>query len=186
MTHPKDTNEGPNPSGLCLCGCGERTSISAVTDPKRGVVRGKPNRYLRCHNSRTSPVVYIVEDRGYDTPCWVWQGARKGHGYGSVRDGQKSASAHRLYYERAHGPVPDGLELDHLCRVRLCVNPDHLEPVTHAINGQRCVTAKLTAADVAEIRECLRAKTATGRELAARFGVSTSLIGHIKSRRNWP
>lgn len=184
--HPKNTNPGPNPSGRCLCGCGGFAPISKTTDPARGMVRGTPHRYIRGHNNRLSPVAYILEDRGHSTPCWVWQGAQKGNGYGSVRSGGKSVAAHRLYYARAKGPIPEGLELDHLCRVRLCVNPDHLEPVTHAVNGQRCITAKLTAADVAEIRDCIREGTESYRKIAKRFGVSHGLIAHIKAGRNWP
>lgn len=64
--------------------------------------------------------------------CWVWTGARKTGGYGTVRknDGRRkfSYSAHRASYEEFVGPIPDGLELDHLCRNRLCINPSHLEP----------------------------------------------------------
>lgn len=65
--------------------------------------------------------------------CWLWFGKiHKGYGTFSM-DGRKQ-QAHRLFWEFVNGPVPQGLELDHLCRVRHCVNPDHLEPVTHAEN----------------------------------------------------
>ena len=70
--------------------------------------------------------------------CWVWQGARLTNGYGSVRvlrDGvSKAALAHRLAYELVSGPIPAGMQLDHLCRVRHCINPTHLEPVTQVTN----------------------------------------------------
>lgn len=76
--------------------------------------------------------------------CWLWAGAVGDHGYGtfSTRDatrprGSRTLLAHRVVYEREIGPIPAGLELDHLCRMRGCVNPSHLEPVTHRENGLR-------------------------------------------------
>lgn len=75
--------------------------------------------------------------------CWLWTGGRGGHGYGSfeTRENGKRRTwgAHRWLYERVVGPVPDGLELDHLCRVRHCVRPDHLEAVTSRENVLRGV-----------------------------------------------
>jgi hypothetical protein len=71
-----------------------------------------------------------------DTGCWLWQGALS-NGYGTLSVGKRSRGAHRLSYEAHRGEVPRGLEIDHLCRVRCCVNPDHLEPVTHVENVRR-------------------------------------------------
>ncbi len=73
--------------------------------------------------------------------CWIWIAALSSGGYGTIgggpRDARWQAKAHRHAYETLVGPVPDGLELDHLCRVRACVNPAHLEPVTRAENIRR-------------------------------------------------
>lgn len=69
--------------------------------------------------------------------CIVWTAARKGQGYGSFWDGNRTLRAHRFSYELAVGPIPEGLQLDHLCRVRLCVNPAHLEAVTQEENQRR-------------------------------------------------
>jgi len=69
------------------------------------------------------------EDLG---PCWEWQGSRA-NGYGLFRMGH-TRYAHICAYEWLVGRVPEGKELDHLCRVRYCVNPDHLEAVTHRQN----------------------------------------------------
>lgn len=67
--------------------------------------------------------------------CWEWAGSRSDTGYGNMQVGSgKVRNAHRLSYEMFIGPVPDGLELDHLCRNRGCVNPAHLEPVTRTTN----------------------------------------------------
>ena len=79
-------------------------------------------------------------DLGHD--CWSWLGFVKPNGYGTVGFGQRVLHAHRVVYEAVVGPIPEGLELDHLCRVRHCVNPDHLEPVAHAENMRRAVEAR--------------------------------------------
>lgn len=65
--------------------------------------------------------------------CWLWM-ARRLRGYGKFDLGNTTAMAHRVAYELSVGPIPDGLQLDHLCRVRHCVNPAHLEPVTQREN----------------------------------------------------
>lgn len=75
--------------------------------------------------------------------CWVWNGALTQTGYGNVAlPGRRTTKAHRWVWENLVGPIPDGLELDHLCLVTLCVNPDHLEPVTPEVNRQRRWTAR--------------------------------------------
>jgi hypothetical protein len=79
-------------------------------------------------------------ERVPEAGCWIWMGSMAVNGYGmfKVRAGEQ-VLAHRFAYERAHGAVPDGLSLDHLCRVRCCVNPVHLEPVTTRVNILRGV-----------------------------------------------
>lgn len=69
-----------------------------------------------------------------ETGCWVWMGACNNIGYGNMWVRGRSAVAHRISYCHHVGPIPDGLDLDHLCRVRNCVNPAHLEPVTRREN----------------------------------------------------
>lgn len=73
-------------------------------------------------------------------PCWVWLSGKSDSGYGTFwvggRGGRK-VQAHRFAYELTVGPIPDGLQIDHLCKTRDCVNPAHLEPVTPAVNNER-------------------------------------------------
>ena len=69
--------------------------------------------------------------------CWVWQGARSEQGYGRYHYAGKKRFAHRVAYTWLNGGIPGGLDLDHLCHNRSCVNPDHLDPVTHQENQYR-------------------------------------------------
>lgn len=67
--------------------------------------------------------------------CWLWTGRMMNNGYG--RFGHRGVAAHRAVYEALVGPIPPGREIDHLCRQRACVNPDHMEPVTPSENQRR-------------------------------------------------
>jgi hypothetical protein len=71
--------------------------------------------------------------------CWLWTGQTNGHGYGQFWDGRRTVPAHRWSYESLRVEIPWGLQIDHLCSVRGCVNPYHLEPVTWGVNSRRAV-----------------------------------------------
>lgn len=75
------------------------------------------------------------------SPCWLWTGCFVRGGYGVVRNGARNSFVHRLTYEWLVGPVPEGMDLDHVCRTRRCVNPAHLEPVTRKENVARGIAA---------------------------------------------
>lgn len=72
-----------------------------------------------------------------ENSCWEWQAVLNNNGYGRIRVKPRLLMAHRVAYEAMVGPIPDGLHLDHLCRNRSCVNPDHLEPVSNLENWSR-------------------------------------------------
>lgn len=75
--------------------------------------------------------------------CWRWTGAIQSAGYGSIGLGEgRVGSAHRVAYELLVGPIPPGLTIDHLCRNTWCVNPAHLEAVTHQENVRRAWAAR--------------------------------------------
>ena len=71
--------------------------------------------------------------------CWIWTGAMHRNGYGKIKasNSRKVTFPHRVVFELVKGKIPDGLQIDHLCRVRACVNPEHLEPVTSRENLRR-------------------------------------------------
>lgn len=88
---------------------------------------------------------YIVHPQ---TKCWIWTGAMIPNGYGSVQDPSlnRQIGAHRASHLLFKGPIPAGFEVDHLCRVRRCVNPDHLEAVLHSENVRRGLSPGIMAA----------------------------------------
>lgn len=69
--------------------------------------------------------------------CWIWTASLNTGGYGQIYYAGRPQRAHRLTYELFRAEIPEGLQIDHLCRVRACVNPWHLEPVTNAVNTER-------------------------------------------------
>ena len=83
--------------------------------------------------SRLSSKITIDQQTG----CWLWTASLKPNGYGQRWDGYKLTWAHRAVYEALRGAIPQGLVLDHLCRIPRCVNPEHLEAVTPLVNAQR-------------------------------------------------
>jgi hypothetical protein len=95
----------------------------------------------RLYKEKNKPIdMDYLTDRSIvdpETGCWLWQKAKTSQGYGNVRFQGKNYVAHVLAYLLAHGPKPEGLDLDHICRNRNCVNPDHLEPVTRQENLAR-------------------------------------------------
>ncbi|MER7447815.1 HNH endonuclease signature motif containing protein [Microbacterium sp. NPDC097977] len=76
-----------------------------------------------------------------ENDCWIWQKSLQKDGYGQISVRGRMKLAHRVSYELHVGPISAGLELDHTCRVRSCVNPQHLEPVTSVVNTHRGLDA---------------------------------------------
>ncbi len=76
-----------------------------------------------------------------ETGCWLWIGSAYSNGYGQMGFKGRSHLAHRLSYQAHIGPIPDGLTIDHLCRVRCCINPAHLEAVTQSVNVSRGIVS---------------------------------------------
>jgi hypothetical protein len=180
------------PMGFCQCGCGERTKIAKYNDAYHGYVRGKPLRFLRHHCSRGDSPFYKIDENG----CWIWQRSFIGKtGYGQISRNDTPMGAHKFFYEEKHGPVPKGMTLDHLCRVRACCNPDHLEPVTRGENVRRghpfWNRGKLTIQKADEIRAMFpptltrKERGALTIEVGKKYGISSTHVYGIIAGKVW-
>jgi hypothetical protein len=94
--------------------------------------------------------------------CWLWTAGQNGQHYGMLRRDGRMVSAHRVAYELTVGPIPKGLQLDHLCRTPPCVRPDHLEAVTPKEN---CLRGISPAARQAKQTHCIRGHPLSGANL---------------------
>lgn len=173
---PEDTTI---PAGFCQCGCGTPTKLCRNSVRRLGRVYGKPFRFAPGHNRR-QPLTYSVNAT---SGCWIWDGSLNHDGYGYFVRARRQYFAHRWFYEEARGPIPANLELDHLCRNRACVNPDHLEAVTDTVNCRRGIATKLTEAQVKEIRSLQG--VLLQRQIAERFGISQTNVSSILRRVTW-
>lgn len=111
---------------------------------------------------QAKPTADVFEDSYIPEPnsgCWIWTKKLHRAGYGLLNikgpRGWKWKYAHRYAYETSVGPVPEGLELDHKCRNRCCVNPAHLEPVTHQENCRRGDAGKPSAEQKRLLTHCI-------------------------------
>src|ERR1035437_6508103 len=98
--------------------------------PKRTYITGTPEERFWFYVNKDGP-----------GGCWLWT-ASTACGYGQIKVGKKVVRVHRFAYQLLVGDIPDGLQLDHLCRVLICCNPAHLEPVTNRENVLRGLTAR--------------------------------------------
>ncbi len=112
-----------------------------------------------------------------ENDCWLWLG-NINKGYGRCKWNGKNVGAHRVFYEVHKGPIPTGADIDHLCRVPSCVNPDHLEAVSRAENTRRGAGTKLTPRDVIEIRLEID-------RLCEKHGIRPRTLAAIGERKIW-
>ena len=171
---------------------------------QRARVRGE----LHAHSPLPRPRIPLVDrfrSIGWTvTPqgCWEWNGARNGRNYGQINSGDRTPSgfmkpilAHRVAWEMENGPITGDLAVCHKCDNPPCVNPGHLFLGTkhenntdmarkrRTLNGERRPQAKLTDAEVDEIRERYAAGGISQKDLGAQYGVSGSAVSAIVNYR---
>lgn len=122
--------------------------------------------------------LYIPEPT---TGCHLWISRLDRGNYGKFKLNGKDVAPHRFAYEAFRGPIPPGLQLDHKCRVRCCVNPDHLEPVTQEENTRRAGLTRLYREQARAIYLDPRAQAAIARD----YGLSPNRVFAIKHRLGW-
>lgn len=162
------------------------------------VDRGAGGATIYCmtrHNLPLAERLRMKSDRSDPDGCWPWTAASCRDGYGYLRFEGRSQLAHRLAYRIANGDFPDELKVCHTCDNPPCVNPSHLFLGTQADNtadmatkrrsthGERS-TSHLSEADVDLIHD-LKARGATQRAIAARFGVNPSTVSRIVNGKRW-
>ena len=121
----------------------------------------------------------------WDTGCWEWIGAMHMGGYGVACVHDRLVGAHRVAYLALKGDIPDGFQIDHLCRNRRCVNVMHLEAVSRRTNIRRGVRTKLTEEKVASIRTEWATGKKTQLQLGREYGVDGSIICEIVNGKRW-
>jgi DNA-binding transcriptional regulator YiaG len=136
--------------------------------------------------------VSIPEQRA---DCWEWEATLTETGYGRFWLAPRWLLAHRFAYEQLKGPIPDGMQIRHLCHNRRCCNPAHLATGTAKENAQDAIdagrftrgttngNAKLQEPDVIAIRQ--NPARLTTKQLAAQFGVSTGTISEVRTGKVW-
>lgn len=193
---------GTQDQNLCGCGCGELAGFYKSGGGPDRVTQGAPKKFIHGHHSRLPenqrPAAdfdscYTVQPNG----CHTWNVISPGcDGYGAYWIGGRKRKAHRYAYERANGPIPKGMHVDHLCHDpatckggadcphRACVNPEHLAIATHAGNCRRGNRARL---DMDKARE-VRARFAAGEkgiDIARDLGVRSTTISAIVRGHTW-
>lgn len=193
---PNELSSSVDNSGNCGCGCGGKTNIAPRTHTSRGWIRGKPQPYLRGHAAwKDSGPKWLVNESG----CWVWQRHTDSEGYarGAFRrfGYETSQLAYRALYEQRFGRIPEDTVLDHRCHTedsscsggreclhRLCVNPDHLEPVTQLENVHRARCTRISDDEMRTVYE-MRLNGKSWRSIASEFGMTHPPL--ITRLREW-
>jgi hypothetical protein len=163
--------------GVCGCGCGQRAPIAKRACPRQGVRRGDQLRYVSGHNSRRPPDLsrFVITEAG----CHEWTGPRNRKGYARIQAGSVHRQAHAVVWEQEHGPVPDGLHVDHKCQNPPCIRLDHLRLLTPLQNNRAKRGSKLNVAQAAEIRASELPVTI----LARQYGISHQYASDVRAGR---
>lgn len=163
---------------LCQCGC-----LRPCGNAEYFTLHDRQ----RC--TRKAAEDYRIEDRGYTTPCWIWQLRISRFGYACIKSNGHSFHAHRYYYEQYREPIPETIdgwraEADHLCRVRECVNPWHLEVVPQIENIRRGELLTLTEEQVREIGKRYTDGESQS-QIARVLGIGQAQVSRILNGQRW-
>lgn len=184
---------------LCECGCGEPAPIAKRSYSHTGAIKGHPQHFICGHKRDTNPPKdpikrfwSKVDKTSTPDGCWPWLGPLDTCGYGMIKISRRTFKAHRVAYELAYGPIPEGLEICHHCDFPGCVRADHLFAGTHMENmldrdakGRGKVRTPLTSAQVAQIRE-QRALGLTYEAIGSLFNLSGGTVNDIvKGKYGW-
>ena len=154
--HPHPTHR-PDRLSIQRNECG-RGDVSQPKARDRGHVKPRAGAYSYAVRDRFEAKMIPEPNTG----CWLWIAADQPTGYGQMWTGRTREGAHRISYKMFCGEIADGLEIDHRCRNRWCVNPDHLRAVTHREN-MRCSNAIM--GENARKTHCIRGHELTGDNL---------------------
>lgn len=185
--------DDPNPSGLCMCGCGKPTvlAVSSCGAVKHAV-------FAKAHPIKSKKELFwSYVKTGTPDECWEWRLDRNAAGYGRFNNGSKIVLAHRYAYEISVGQLSDGTIVCHKCDNPPCCNPKHLFSGTYLDNnldaiqkgrarkavGEGASRSKLTEDQVRHILSV--GKERTHKDVAKQFGVSKSTISAILLRHTW-
>lgn len=193
---PTKYTPGKKSTHLCECGCGQFTKFAPYSNKPAGWIKGQPTRYVNGHYRRPLAERFWEKvDKSGD--CWLWTGTIQHSGYGVLKIDGKTIRAHRCAWELENGPIPDGMVVMHICDNRRCVRVAHLELGTQLANiadrgtkgrqsrGAKSAKAKLTEADVIEIRRRYTKEYGATMALATEYGVHRSTIEAIVLRKTW-
>lgn len=141
-----------------------------------------PHKTRRRRRTGITQDDYAIEDRGYETPCWIWSRGLTGGehgGYGKVKIGGRTLLAHRVMWEQSGRDRAE--VLDHLCEQPACINPEHLRAGTQADNVRRGALTRLTR----EQADLIRRDSRLQRVIAAEYGISPRTVSKIKLGQRW-
>lgn len=133
------------------------------------------------------PRIPIKDDDYYEVNnnnCWIFKGGLC-KGYGVIERFGKTMSAHRYFYIKYKGNIQNKLQIDHLCRNTKCVNPEHLEVVTHTENMRRIISNKISKELSDKIRILYKKSDYSQREIGLMYDVHQSHISRIISNKRW-
>lgn len=147
---------------------------------------GKRDKFCsqRCYGD-SKQVNSLKIDSDKKTGCWNWLMNKSDRGYGLLKVKGKSMRAHRYFYEKYKGNIPDGKIIDHLCKNTSCVNPEHLEVVTVAENTRRGKLTRLNKSIISRIIDIYKKNKLTQAEIGRMFGVDPSHVSRIVRGLAW-